>query len=108
MLACTRPRPGAQVDPIGGPPRAARTLCEKWAILDLFSQMATMTAVTTVLAGLPQIPTQSKDSGHELKQIMFGTESTRLLSVLYLHLLSLPSGRMLPRWWVVFRVVTGK
>ena len=50
-----------------------------------------------------QTPTQSKNSANELKQMMFHTENARLLSVFYLNLLFLPW--MLPRWWVVFRVV---
>ena len=39
---------------------------------------------------------------------MFLTENARILLFSSLNLLSLPCGRMLPRWWVVFRVVTGK
>ena len=39
---------------------------------------------------------------------MFHTENARMLSVFYLNLLFLPCGRMLPQWWVVFRVVRGQ
>ena len=39
-----------------------RVLCEKYAIVDLFSPMAKVTALAAVFpdTGLPQIPTQSK------------------------------------------------
>ena len=75
--------------------------------------MAKVTEVPTGFPdkGLPQIPTQSNNSAHELKQTMFHTQNARMLSVFYLNLLfylNLPCGRMLPLWWLVFRVVTGK
>ena len=52
-------------------------LCQKQAILDLFSPMAKVTAVTTVFpcTGLSQIPTQSKNSGRS----MFHTANAGLL-----------------------------
>ena len=70
--------------------------------------LAKVTAATTVFpdTGLPQIPTQSKNSDNELKQTMFHTENAKMLPVFGLNLLCLACGRMLP-WWVVFRVVTG-
>ena len=52
--------------------------------------------------------TKEAQNSDELKQTMFHTESARLLSVFYLNLLFLPSGCMLPWWWVLFRAVTGK
>ena len=49
---------------------------------------------------------------YEEEQTIFTTKNTRLLSVLLLNLLFLLllllCGRMLPRWWGVFRVATGK
>ena len=64
-----------------------------------------VTGVTTVFpdTGLPQIPTQSKNSDGELKQTMIHTENARMLSVFYLNLLFSPCRRMLTRWWVVFK-----
>ena len=55
-----------------------------------------------------QILTQSKNSHNELTQTIFRTKNARLLSVVYLHLLFLPCGRMLPLLWVVFMVDTGQ
>ena len=47
-------------------------LRQKQANLDLFCPMAKVTPVTTVFpdTGLPQIPTQSKNSDDEVKQTM--------------------------------------
>jgi hypothetical protein len=58
--------------------------------------MAKVTAAASVFpdTGLPQIPTQSKNSDDQLKQVMFHAE---MLSVSYLYLLFLPYGRMLHR-----------
>ena len=38
---------------------------------------------------------------------MFHAEHARIMSVVVPNLLSLPRRHMLPRWWGVFRVVTG-
>ena len=48
---------------------AVHTLCKNEAILDLFLPLAKLMAVTTVFpaTGLPQIPTQSKNSDNEVK-----------------------------------------
>ena len=54
-----------------------------------------------------QIRTQSKNSGDELKQATFHIGNARILFVFFLNLLFWPCGRMPPRWWVTFRVVTG-
>ena len=50
-----------------------------------------------------QIPTQSKNSDKQLKRTMFHTEIGCCLNLLFV-----PCGQMLPRWWVVFRVLMGK
>uniref|UniRef100_A0A7S4G5L7 Uncharacterized protein n=1 Tax=Eutreptiella gymnastica TaxID=73025 RepID=A0A7S4G5L7_9EUGL len=57
--------------------------------------MAKVTAAASVFpdTGLPQIPTQSKNSDDQLKQVMFHAE---MLSVSYLYLLFLPYGRSFP------------
>ena len=39
---------------------------------------------------------------------MFHTKNARMLPVFYPNLLILPCGHVLPCWWVVFRVLTGK
>ena len=72
--------------------------------------MAKVSTVTTVCPdkGLPHSPNQSKNSGNEFKQTMFHTDNAAMVSVFCLNLLFLPCGRTLPRWWVVFKVVTGK
>ena len=73
------------------------------------SPMAKGSTVTTTFpyAGLPQIPTQSKNSDNELKRIMLHTEIARMLSFSYPTLLFLPCGHVLPWEWVVLRVVRG-
>ena len=48
------------------------------------------------------------NSHNAFKQTVFHTENARMLSVFYLNLLCLPCECMLPWWYVVFRVVTGK
>ena len=57
-----------------------------------------VTAATTVFpdTGLPQIPTQSKNSDNELEQTMFHTEKAKMLPVFGLNLLCLACGRILP------------
>ena len=69
--------------------------------------MAKVTAVPTVSPdiGLPQTPTQSKNSDNVSKQTMFHTAAARALSSKSAVSVS---GRMLLRWRVVFRVVMRK
>ena len=54
-----------------------------------------------------QILSESKTSEKESKQTAFHTANARMVSFFCVNLLFLPSGRMLPQWWVVFRVVKG-
>ena len=83
---------------MGGGGGAYRALCDRWAVLVPLPLLAKVTAATTVFpdTGLPQIPTQSKNSDNELKQTMFHTENAKMLPVFGLNLLCLARGRMLP------------
>ena len=81
-------------------------LCEKWAIFDPFPPMAKVTAVATVIpyTGLLRFFFSPKT------QIMSQTDLCFALKMpdCCLNPVFFACGHMLPRWWVVFRVVTGK
>ena len=87
--------------PSGGAPCAVRAPCEKLAILDRFPSMAKVTAVTTVFpyTGL-------------LRFLLSPKTQIKLCFTLKVpdccpNLLFLSCGCLLPRRWVVCRVVTG-
>ena len=79
-----------------------------WIITVIIGAVRALCENAPLDTGLPQIPAQSKTAANESKQTVFHSENARMLSVLYLNLLFVPRGRMLPRWWVGFGVATGK
>ena len=85
---------------------AHRALCEQWAIVDLFSLTAKVTAVTAVFpcTGQSRFLLSPKTQITNEPNLCF----TLKMSDCCLNLLFLPCGHMLPWRWVVFRVVTGK